>query len=77
MADKFCECDQWQYYVKNYEEVFSWNDDYKKWYILWVKLSEDSGFTQVSRYAIPIHYCPCCGNELKNPKEGQLNVKRL
>ena len=70
MKGKFCECDKWKYFVKNYNEVFSWKEEYNKWYILWVKISEEKGYSQVSRYAIPIHYCPCCGGELKNPKDG-------
>ena len=69
MTEEFCNCDQWKFYVKNYDETFHWYDKPKKWYILWVHLANQNGFTQVSRYSIPISYCPLCGKKLTLPKE--------
>ena len=67
---EFCDCETWKYFIRNYDEVFSWYEDYNRWYIRWVHLSEDEGFTQVNRYAIPINCCPSCGGRLKNPEDG-------
>lgn len=67
MADLICKCETWQYYTKNYSETFYWNVDTDSWYVGWVHLSTQDGFTQVSRYAIPIKHCPLCGGRLQNP----------
>lgn len=68
MAESFCDCETWKYYVINYEEVFSWYPNVNKWYMLWVHLSKsEDGCTQVNRYAIPISHCPSCGGKLKKP----------
>jgi hypothetical protein len=70
MTDVFCECEAWKTYEQNYKEVFTWFPEYQRWYILWVKLSENEGITQISRYAIPISFCPVCGGKLKTPEDG-------
>lgn len=70
MSDLYCDCENWKSNVRNYDEVFAWISKYNRWYILWVKLSENEGFTQVNRYAIPISFCPCCGKKLKDPEGG-------
>ena len=67
MTDLICKCDTWQYYAKNYNETFNWRNDTEAWYVGWVHLSTQDGYTQVSRYAIPIEHCPLCGGRLKNP----------
>ena len=68
MTDLICDCQSWEYYIKNYNDTFYWNNDTNSWYIRWVHLSERDGYTQVSRYAIPITHCPLCGGELKKSK---------
>lgn len=64
-----CSCERWSFYVKNYNEVFYWDAEFKKWYVRWVHLADQGGYTQVSRYAIPIKFCPLCGGRLINPEE--------
>lgn len=64
-----CECAHWEFYVRNYSDTFYWCSETKKWYVGWILLSDQGGFTQVSRYAIPMHYCPLCGGKLQNPEE--------
>jgi len=67
MSDLVCNCETWKYYSRNYNETFYWNEERNNWYVAWVHLSEKEGYTQVSRYAIPIVYCPLCGGQLKIP----------
>ena len=64
-----CVCERWPFYARNYNETFYWSPEAQKWYVGWIHLSDQGGFTQVSRYAIPMHYCPLCGGKLKNPEE--------
>lgn len=74
MSDSICNCDTWEFYVRNYNETFYYNPKTNKWYIGWVHLSDQGGYTQVSRYAIPVTYCPLCGGRLKIPdKEDQID----
>lgn len=61
-----CECDRWNFYYTHYNETFYWHSKAKKWYIGWVHLADQGGITQVSRYAIPVDYCPLCGGRLTN-----------
>lgn len=70
MSTKFCNCKDWEFYVRNYSETFYQHPDTDNWYVGWVRLSNNGGYTQVSRYAIPINFCPLCGKELKNTKKG-------
>ena len=63
-AEAICECDRWNFYYTHYNETFYWHAKAKKWYIGWVHLSDQGGITQVSRYAIPVNYCPLCGGKL-------------
>lgn len=69
IEQRFCECDRWQFYVTNYYETFYWHHKAKMWYVRWVSLDEQKGHTQVSRYAIPMKFCPLCGGKLKNLEE--------
>lgn len=64
--EEFCNCEEWKKYVRCYNDVFHYNDDIGKWYILWTHLFEQDGCTQVSRYALPIRNCPLCGFRLKS-----------
>lgn len=64
-----CECDRWEFYTTHYHETFYWHSKAKKWYVGWIHLAEQDGFTQVSRYAIPMSYCPLCGGRLQDPEE--------
>ena len=66
MSEEFCNCEEWKKYVRNYSEVFHYNEELGQWYILWTHLSDQGGYTQVSRYAIPIMSCPLCGFKLKS-----------
>ena len=67
--EKVCECAQWNFYITHYHETFYWHEKAQSWYVRWVNLSEREGYTQVSRYAIPMHYCPLCGGKLLDPGE--------
>jgi|AntAceMinimDraft_8_1070364.scaffolds.fasta_scaffold516786_2 hypothetical protein len=69
MEENFCKCERWNFYINNYSETFYWHSTAKHWYVQWVDLSEQGGYTQVSRYAIPISFCPLCGGKLNNPEE--------
>ena len=71
--EEYCECEEWLYYIRNYYETFYWIDASKKWYVTWVHLSDQGGYTQVSRYAIPIKYCPLCGKKLKKFEDINFN----
>lgn len=64
-----CECDRWDFYVTHYHETFYWHPKAKNWYVGWINLAEQDGFTQVSRYAIPMSYCPLCGGKLREPED--------
>jgi len=70
MEKTYCECEQWNFYVTHYHETFYWNSKAKGWYVQWVNLSTREGYTQVSRYAIPMIFCPLCGGILNEPEEG-------
>ena len=67
--ENFCVCDTWKFYTTNYHETFYWYEKAKKWYVQWVSLVDQGGYTQVSRYAIPMSYCPLCGGKLNTPEE--------
>jgi hypothetical protein len=63
MKHAFC-CEIFESYVRNYSEVFYWYPDVNKWYIQWTHLEDQDGITHVSRYCIPMSFCPCCGKKL-------------
>ncbi len=67
MDHDFC-CETFKFYIRNYNETFYWYPKANKWYVQWVNLTDQGGVTQVSRYAIPMSFCPCCGKKLTNPK---------
>lgn len=62
----FCSCDDWLDLKKNNANLFQWDPSYG-WVLYWVELTSEQGYTQVHRYAIPIEFCPMCGNKLKKP----------
>jgi len=70
MKKNYCECDGFNFYIMHYHESFYWHPKAKQWYVQWVKLSGQGGYTQVSRYAIPMLFCPLCGGKLSAPEEG-------
>jgi hypothetical protein len=68
---KYCNCEDEDSVFKNYPELFKWIPPYG-WVINWVELTEEKGYTQVHRYALPILYCPLCGGKLKTkPEQGE------
>ncbi len=69
MKENFCECDRFNFYTTHYHETFYWHSKAKTWYVQWVNLSDQGGYTQVSRYAIPMSFCPLCGDKLNEPEE--------
>ncbi len=68
MTEVECTCEGWGFYTTHYNETFYWDKNTLNWYVRWVSLSDKEGYSQVSRYAIPITYCPLCGGKLKIPK---------
>jgi hypothetical protein len=63
--EKFCNCTDWEDLKKNNTNIFQWDPAYG-WVLHWIELTEETGYTQVHRYGIPIKFCPMCGKKLKN-----------
>lgn len=65
----FCTCEDWNLFYKGNHKIFIWDPAYG-WVLNWVELTEDTGYTQVHRYGVPIRFCPMCGKELKKLTKG-------
>lgn len=60
-------CEGWKIYKDNYKDVFYYDYDHNGWYIKWILLTQEGAYTNINTYAIPVNYCPICGELLKNP----------
>ena len=61
-----CNCKDWEALKHGNSNVFQWDSTYG-WVLHWIELTDETGFTQVHRYGVPIKFCPMCGACLKNP----------
>lgn len=60
----FCDCEEWSVISADHKDLFIRDRD-DGWVLTWISLSEEKGYTQVSRYGIRISFCPFCGKKLK------------
>jgi hypothetical protein len=63
-----CDCKDFRELCLNDKEVFKWDEGYG-WLLHWVEITEESGYTRLHRYGIPINYCPLCGRKIKSSTE--------
>jgi hypothetical protein len=64
----FCSCKDFEELKKNNSTIFRWDRAYG-WILHWIELTDDSGFSRVHRYGIPINFCPMCGKILKSKRK--------
>jgi len=63
-----CNCEDFENLSLDDKEVFKWHGGYG-WLLHWIEITEESGYTRLHRYGVPINYCPLCGAQLKSPTE--------
>ena len=61
---EFCDCKSWEDLKSNNTNLFKWDPTYG-WVLYWIELTEESGYTQIHHYGVPIAFCPMCGKQLK------------
>lgn len=60
----FCDCEDFKNLQKQDRKIFVEDPTYG-WVLSWIELTEETGYTQVHRYGVPILFCPLCGKKLK------------
>lgn len=65
MICKYCTCEDWKYLKDSHPDLFYLNSSSNKYYLNWIELTEEKGYTQVHKYGVYIEYCPICGNKIK------------
>ena len=59
----FCECEDLSVLLEGDRDILNYSSEYG-WFLKWIELSDEDGYTQVNRYAVVISHCPFCGRQL-------------